>query len=37
MRGGPGHQDADAWRLACSAIRLLRARAKDLFVEATQV
>src|SRR5262249_41206961 len=26
MRGGPGHQEADAWRLACSANRLLRAR-----------
>src|SRR5215472_5349619 len=25
MRGGPGHQDADAWRLARSASRLLRA------------
>jgi len=26
MRGGPGHQNADAWRLARSANRLLRAR-----------
>jgi len=26
MRGWPGHQDADAWRLARSANRLLRAR-----------
>ena len=26
MRGGPGHQHAHAWYLACSANRLLRAR-----------